>query len=151
MHGLLVEEESENYWSVNLQTQFFFFFFFSSKEGIILYLQKIINHQSGTVEDFLSHNEKRFNIQLFINVELGWTNLSQDLIVGQGKAQSTTIRLIWRYRHVVMLQKQDDQSLYRFSAVKGRGYYGLCCCHLPASFIYIVIGAVYSKGMFGKL
>lgn len=138
MHGLLVEEESENYWSVNLQTQIFFFF--PSKEGIILYLQKIINHQSGTVEDFLSHNEKRFNIQLFINVELGWTNLSQYLIVGQGKAQSTTIRLIWRYRHVVMLQKQDDQSLYRFSAVKGRGrgeanmVYVVAICR-PHSFI----------------
>ena len=98
MHGLLVEEESKNYWSVNLQTQFFFFP--PSKEGIlILYLQKIINHQSGTVEDFFGQNEKRFNIQLFINVEVGWTNLSQDLIVGQGK-------LIWRYRHVVMLQNK---------------------------------------------
>ena len=109
MHGLLVEELSVNYWSVNLQTLFFF-----SKEGIlILYLQKIINHQSGTVEDFLGHNEKRFNIQLFINMEVGWINLAQDLIVGQaGKAQSTTIRSIWRYRHVVMLQKQDDQSLW---------------------------------------
>ena len=44
-------------------------------------------------------------------MEVGWINLAEDRIVGQaGKAQSTTV-------HVVMLWKQDDQSLYGFSAV----------------------------------
>ena len=68
------------------------------KNKLVLYQHYIINDDSRTLKDVLNDDEKRFNIKLFIIMDMvGWINLVQDLLLRQGKqAQATLIGLLWR-------------------------------------------------------
>ena len=68
---------------------------FLKKKKLVLYQHYIVNDDSGTLKDVLDDDEKRFNIKLFIIMDMGCINLVQDLMVGQGKqAQATLIGLL---------------------------------------------------------
>ena len=52
---------------------------------IYIYQINIVNKKGDTVENVFDHNEKRANIKLFVSMNMGFTNLFLDMIVGHGR------------------------------------------------------------------
>jgi hypothetical protein len=58
---------------------------------VVPYQHNIINDLGGTLKDVLDDDEKRFNIKLFIIVDVGSIDLIHDLDVRQGEQAQVTL------------------------------------------------------------
>jgi hypothetical protein len=58
---------------------------------VVPYQHNIISDLGSTFKDVLDDDEKRFNIKLFIIVDVGCINLIHDLVVGQGEQAQVTL------------------------------------------------------------